>query len=194
MATGSLFFVVSCVSSYLVVWQIGSSWVSGFGFLSVFSPEWIRAPVIFASTSVGLYFCKFFPFFFLTFWTQITWSSGNWRFYTNCVFFLAISPFLPNFFSFFVDWCPLDSNLPFCVFLCFKLVTSTLIVYLLTIGVLLPPIVIFSVLLCGLASLDSNLPFFFLAFHFFAFGFLLLRFCYHAPTKNHYFAGRPQAG
>ena len=84
-------------------------------------------------------------------------------------FFLAISPFLPKFFSFFVDWCPLDSNLPFCVFLCFKLMTSTLIVYLLTIGVLLPPIVIFSVLLCGLASLDSNLPFFFLAFRFFAF-------------------------
>ena len=110
-------------------------------------------------------------------------------------FFLAISPFLPKFFSFFVDWCPLDSNLPFCVFLCFKLVTSTLIVYLLTIGVLLPPIVIFSVLLCGLASLDSNLPFFFfwlfafslsafLLLRFFAFGLLLLRFCYHAPTKK----------
>ena len=91
-------------------------------------------------------------------------------------FFLAISPFLPNFFSFFVDWCPLDSNLPFCVFLCFKLVTSTLIVYLLTIGVLLPPIVIFSVLLCGLASLDSNLPFFFWLFAFSLSAFLLLRF------------------
>ena len=142
----------------------------------------------------GLYFCKFFPFFFLTFWTQITWSLAIGVFTPIVYFFLAISPFLPKFFSFFVDWCPLDSNLPFCVFLCFKLMTSTLIVYLLTIGVLLPPIVMFSVLLCGLASLDSNLPFFFwlLAFslsaflllRFFAFGFLLLRFCYHAPTKK----------
>ena len=111
-------------------------------------------------------------------------------------FFLAISPFLPIFFSFFfVDWCPLDSNLPFCVFLCFKLVTSTLIVYLLTTGVLLPPIVIFSVLLCGLASLVSNLPFFF-GFSLFRFppfcffAFSLLAFCFFAFVimrlpKNH---------
>ena len=49
---GSCLFVVSCVASYLVVWPIGSSLVSGFGLLSVFFPEWIRAPVIFGSTSV----------------------------------------------------------------------------------------------------------------------------------------------
>ena len=58
--------------------------------------------------------------------------------------------------------------------------SSTLIVYFLTIGFLLPPIVIFSFLLCGLASLDSNHPSFFpffvwllafplLPFRFFAF-------------------------
>ena len=40
--------------------------------------------------------------------------------------------------------------------------SSTLIVYFLTVGVLLPPIVIFSFLLCGLASFDSNHLFFFL--------------------------------
>ena len=50
--TGSCLFVVSCVASFLVVWPIRSSLVSGFGLLSVFSPEWIRAPVIFGSTSV----------------------------------------------------------------------------------------------------------------------------------------------
>ena len=67
----------------------------------------------------GLNFCEFFPFllstfssllvvfallciafalcrkFFGVFWTQIAWSSGNWRFYANCRFFLAISVFLP---------------------------------------------------------------------------------------------------
>ena len=84
--------------------------------------------------------------------------------------------------------------------------TSTIIVYFLTTGVLLPPIVIFSVLLCGLASLDSNHPSFFpffLAFGFFAFclfaflhlrlfafAFLPLRFCYHTPTKNHWLADK----
>ena len=74
---------------------------------------------------------------------------------------------------------------------------STIIVYFLTIGILLPPIVIFSFLLCGLASLDSNHPSFFLFFWllaFLLFAFLHLRFCYHAPTKNYWFAGRPQAG
>ena len=50
--TGSCLFVVSCDASYLVVWPIGSNFVSGFGLLSVFSPEWIRALVIFGSTSV----------------------------------------------------------------------------------------------------------------------------------------------
>ena len=197
MATGSWFFVVSCVSSYLVVWPIGSSWVSVFGFLSVFSPEWIRAPVIFASTSVGALLLYVFPFFlpyFLDTNYLVLWQLAF--LHQLCIFFLAISPFLPKFFSFFVDWCPLDSNLPFCVFLCFKLVTSTLIVYLLTIGVLLPPIVIFSVLLCGLASLDSNLPFFFFGFSLFRFppfcffAFSLLAFCFFAFVimrlpKNH---------
>ena len=75
--------------------------------------------------------------------------------------------------------------------------TSTIIVYFLTIGILLPPIVIFSFLLCGLASLDSNHPSFFPLFWllaFLLFAFLHLRFCYHAPTKIHWFAGRPQAG
>ena len=48
--------------------------------------------------------------------------------------------------------------------------SSTLIVYFLTIiGVLLSPIVIFSFFLCGLASLDSNLPSFFFCFLLFAF-------------------------
>ena len=51
----------------------------------------------------------------------------------------------------------------------------TLIVYLVTIGVLLPPIVIFSLLLCGLASFDSNL---FVLCWFFAFRFL--PFCFFA--------------
>ena len=87
--------------------------------------------------------------------------------------------------------------------------SSTLIVYFLTVGVLLPPIVIFSFLLCGLASFDSNhlffflgillIPpffalrfavffffvFFFLLFVFSLFAFLLLGFRYHATTKNH---------
>ena len=43
--TGSCLFVVSCVASYLVIWPTGSSLVSGFGLFSVFTPEWIRAPV-----------------------------------------------------------------------------------------------------------------------------------------------------
>ena len=51
----------------------------------------------------------------------------------------------------------------------------TLIVYLVTIGVLLPPIVISSLLLCGLASFDSNL---FALCCFFAFRFL--PFCFFA--------------
>ena len=80
--------------------------------------------------------------------------------------------------------------------------SSTLIVYFLTVGVLMPPIVIFSFLLCELVSLNSNLSLFFpffgggggglgfwlfacLHLRFFALAFLLLRFCYHAPTKNH---------
>ena len=47
--------------------------------------------------------------------------------------------------------------------------SSTLIVYFLTIiGVLLSPIVIFSFFLCRFASLDSNPPFFF-AFRFLPF-------------------------
>ena len=72
----------------------------------------------------GLNFCKFFAFFLLTFSsllvvfavlnltfacvasffgvfrTQITWSPGNRRFYANCIFFLAISVFLPLIISF----------------------------------------------------------------------------------------------
>ena len=57
--------------------------------------------------------------------------------------------------------------------------SSTLIVYFLTIiGVLLSPIVIFSFFLCGLASLDSNLPsFFFLLFAFCLFVSSLLLSC-----------------
>ena len=51
----------------------------------------------------------------------------------------------------------------------------TLIVYLVTIGVLLPPIVISSLFLCGLASFDSNL---FALCCFFAFRFL--PFCFFA--------------
>ena len=67
----------------------------------------------------GLNVCKFFPFLLPTFssllvvfavlciaftlyrkvfgvfWTQITWSCGNWRFYANCRFVLAVSVFLP---------------------------------------------------------------------------------------------------
>ena len=91
--------------------------------------------------------------FFGVFWTQVTWSSGNRRFYVNCIFFLAISVFLPLSVSFLeigVLWTLIY------LFLCFQLVSSTLIVYFLTTGVLLPPIVIFSFLLCGLASFDSN--------------------------------------
>ena len=61
------------------------------------------------------------------------------------------------------------------MFLCFQLASLTLIVYLVTIGVLLPPIVIFSLLLCGLASFDSNL---FVLCWFFAFRFL--PFCFFA--------------
>ena len=75
------------------------------------------------------------------------------------------------------------------LFLCFQLVSSTLIVYFLTTGVLLPPIVIFSFLLYGLASFGSNLFFSlsillipaFLRFalcRFFAFRFL--PFCFFA--------------
>ena len=67
--------------------------------------------------------------------------------------------------------------------------SSTLIVYFLTTGVLLPPIVIFSFLLCGLASFDSNrffslsillIPAFlrFALCRFFAFRFL--PFCFFA--------------
>ena len=59
--------------------------------------------------------------------------------------------------------------------LCFQLASLTLIVYLVTIGVLLPPIVISSLLLCGLASFDSNL---FALCCFFAFRFL--PFCFFA--------------
>ena len=68
--------------------------------------------------------------------------------------------------------------------------SSTLIVYFLTTGVLLPPIVIFSFLLCGLASFDSNRFFFSLsillipAFLRFAlcrfFAFCFLPFCFFA--------------
>ena len=61
------------------------------------------------------------------------------------------------------------------MFLCFQLASLTLIVYLVTIGVLLPPIVISSLLLCGLASFDSNL---FALCCFFAFRFL--PFCFFA--------------
>ena len=56
------------------------------------------------------------------------------------------------------------------------------IVYFLTTGVLLPPIVIFSLLLCGLASLDSNLPFFFLLFAVCLFASSLLLSCAYLPT------------
>ena len=128
MDTGSCLFVVSCVPSQLVVWPTGSSLVSGFGLLSVFSLEWIRAPVSSGSTSVRasllVGFYLFLSFLLLTFsnllvifsvlhiafavcrkffgffWTQITWSSSNWRFYANCIFFLAISVFLPLIVSF----------------------------------------------------------------------------------------------
>jgi len=60
----------------------------------------------------------------------------------------------------------------------FQLVSSTLIVYFLTIGVLLPPIVIFSFLLCGLASLESNHPSFFSHFFFGFWLFCFLPFCF----------------
>ena len=60
--------------------------------------------------------------------------------------------------------------------------SSTLIVYFLITGVLLPPIVIFSFLLGGLASLDSNLPFFF-AFRFLPFCFFNFLSCaYQKPS------------
>ena len=93
----------------------------------------------------GLTFVSFSLFSYLLFGHKLLCPLAIGVLTPIVYFFLAVSPFLPPFFfSFFVDWCPLDSNLPFCVFfLCFKLVTSTLIVYLLTIGVLLPPIVIF---------------------------------------------------
>ena len=45
-------FLISCVASYLIIWPAGSCLVSDFGLLSVFSPEWIRAPVTLGSTSV----------------------------------------------------------------------------------------------------------------------------------------------
>ena len=38
--------------------------------------------------------------FFGVFRTQITWSSGNRRFYAKCIFFPAISVFLPLIISF----------------------------------------------------------------------------------------------
>ena len=123
--------------------------------------------------------------------------SGNERFYANCIFFLAISVFLPLIASLLYTGVLWTLIYLFVFFLWFQLVTSTIIVYFLTIGILLPPIVIFSFLLCGLASLDSNHPSFFPLFWllaFLLFAFLHLRFCYHAPTKNHWFAGRPQAG
>ena len=62
--------------------------------------------------------------------------------------------------------------------------SSTLIVYFVTIGVLLPGIVIFSLSLCALASFDSNLFALCCFFAFLPFAFLILRFCYHAPTKT----------
>ena len=62
------------------------------------------------------------------------------------------------------------------------MVCSTLIVYFLTIGVLLPPIVICSFLLCRLASFDSNVASFFLLFTFLLFAFLHLRFCLFASS------------
>ena len=69
--------------------------------------------------------------------------------------------------------------------------SSTLIVFFfLAVGVLLPPIVIFSLLLCGLASFDSNSLFFFvlsnpgfllLLFDVFCFShFRVLPFCFFA--------------
>ena len=118
--TGSCLFVVSCVASYLVVWPIGSSLVSGFGLLSVFSPAWMRPPSLLVPPLSGLNFRKFFRFLlpsllvvfavlyiafalcrksFGVFWTQITWSSGNWCFYANCIFLLPISVFLPLILS-----------------------------------------------------------------------------------------------
>ena len=52
------------------------------------------------------------------------------------------------------------------MFLCCQLVSSTLIVHLIIIGILPPPIVIFLLSPCGLASFDSNL---FVLCGFFAF-------------------------
>ena len=94
----------------------------------------------------------------------ITWSSGNWRFYANCIFVLAISVFLPLIVSFFVDWCPLDYNYLFVFFVLSVGVFDINCFFFLAVGVLLPPIVIFSLLLRGLASFDSNSLFFFVLF------------------------------
>ena len=83
-----------------------------------------------------------------------------------------------------------DSNF---LFLYFQLVFPALIVLFHTVGVFPSPIVIFSFLLCGLPSFDSNLlselcrfiPFRFFAFCFFAFclfAFSLLLSCAYQKT------------
>ena len=111
-------------------------------FLSFISLTFSSLLVVFAVLYIAFALCRKF---FGLLRTQITQSTGNWRFYANCIFFLAISVFLPLIVSFFFS---LDSNLPLRDFLRFQLVSSTLIVYFLTIDVLLPPIVIFSFFCC----------------------------------------------
>ena len=67
----------------------GLTFVSFFPFLL---PTFSSLLVVFAVLCIAFALCRKF---FGVFWTQITWSSGNWRFYANCRFFLAISVFLP---------------------------------------------------------------------------------------------------
>ena len=67
----------------------GLTFVSFFLFLL---PTFSSLLVVFAVLCIAFALCRTF---FGVFWTQITWSSGNWRFYANCRFFLAISVFLP---------------------------------------------------------------------------------------------------
>ena len=68
-------------------------WGLNFGkFFPFLLPTFSSLLVVFAVLCIAFALCRKF---FGVFWTQITWSSGNWHFYANCRFFLAISVFLP---------------------------------------------------------------------------------------------------
>jgi len=126
----------------------------------------LRQGLTFVSFSLFSYLLfYFFSSFCCAVYSFCSMSQVFWRLLDTNYLILWQSAFLRQLYIFscnyclpatncffFVNWCPLDSNLPF---LCFQLVSSTLIVYFL-IGVLPPPIVI-SLLSYGLATFDSNL-------------------------------------